>query len=230
MVTIYVLSLELGKYYVGKTEHLDNRIMEHIQGTGSEWTKLYKFIKVIITYENCDDYDEDKYTVMMMNKYGIDNVRGGSFCKIHLDTATIGVITNMLRGTNNKCLKCGSDSHFAKECPIKIEPGSGSFVAARSVNNGTTSILSRLYNYVMGYSKPKNPTYNRDASSDSNDSESDDDKCYRCGRDNHFSKDCYAAYDVDGNLIDDKCYKCGREGHFANECYSKYHVNGKRLH
>ena len=30
------------------------------------------------------DYDEDKYTLKYMNKYGINNVRGGSFCELYL--------------------------------------------------------------------------------------------------------------------------------------------------
>ena len=45
------------------------------------WTTKYKPIKVVELIEG-DNYDEDKYTLKYMEQYGIDNVRGGSFCQI----------------------------------------------------------------------------------------------------------------------------------------------------
>ena len=27
----------------------------------------------------------------------------------------------------------------------------------------------------------------------------------------------------------DTCYRCGREGHFSNDCYATKHINGKYL-
>jgi len=79
MVYIYVLKLQENKYYVGKTNNPSVRIENHLNGNGSSWTKIYKPLKVVDMIPNCDDYDEDKYTQIYMDKYGIDNVRGGSF-------------------------------------------------------------------------------------------------------------------------------------------------------
>ena len=63
--------------------------------------------------------------------------------------------------------------------------------------------------------------------------------CTKCGRNNHFVKNCYATTDVDGKSLyssdeesdeesydDDACYRCGREGHYSDECYARKDVNG----
>jgi len=74
MVWIYILKLCSGKYYVGKTTNPEFRLADHFDSAGSTWTSKYKPIDLI---PNCDDFDEDKHTLICMNKYGIENVRGG---------------------------------------------------------------------------------------------------------------------------------------------------------
>ena len=67
-----------------KLENPNFRIEDHFMEKGSQWTKKYKPIEIYSLIPNCDDYDEDKYTKKMMDKFGIDNVRGGSFSMIKL--------------------------------------------------------------------------------------------------------------------------------------------------
>lgn len=62
-----------------KTTQHEIRLESHFISNGSSWTKKYIPIKVIELIPDCDDYDEDKYTLKYMQKYGINNVRGGSF-------------------------------------------------------------------------------------------------------------------------------------------------------
>ena len=121
MVYIYVLKLQKEKYYIGKTSNPKFRLDNHFNCNGSAWTKKYKPIKVKELIPNCDDYDEDKYTRKYMDKYGIDNVRGGSFIQIELDKSTKDSLEKMNRGTNNKCFKCGGNDHFIKDCEEERE-------------------------------------------------------------------------------------------------------------
>lgn len=119
MVCIYILKLQNDKYYVGKTNKLNLRVNEHFEGDGSAWTKLYKPIEISQVIKNCDTYDEDKYTIKTMAKYGIDNVRGGSFVKIKLSENDLDTINKMINGSENKCFKCGKYGHFANKCYSK---------------------------------------------------------------------------------------------------------------
>ena len=116
MVYIYILQLEQGKYYIGKTSNPVLRIDQHFQSGGAIWTKKYKPLNVLEIIPDCDDYDEDKYTRRYMDKYGIDNVRGGSFCEVILDESTIKLLEKMSKTTQNRCFTCGIIGHFSKEC------------------------------------------------------------------------------------------------------------------
>ena len=49
---IYILSLEKGKYYVGKTGNIPRRLNDHFKGRGGAWTKMFKPIKVVDILEN----------------------------------------------------------------------------------------------------------------------------------------------------------------------------------
>jgi hypothetical protein len=118
MTVIYVLKCTKDKYYVGKTNDIKSRLELHSIGKGSVWTSRYKPIEVIKIIEDCDDYDEDKYTLIYMNKYGIDNVRGGSFSSLVLSKEEQLVLTKMINSSKDVCFNCGDGDHYIMECKL----------------------------------------------------------------------------------------------------------------
>jgi cellular nucleic acid-binding protein len=192
MVYIYTLLLTRGKYYVGKTLNPNFRIESHFNSEGSEWTKIYKPKKILEIIEG-DDYDEDKYTKIYMDKYGIDNVRGGSYTSIILDKETKNHLVKNSNSTNDRCFKCGKEGHFANNC--------------RSYKSLSSS---KTYNRSLSSSK----TYSGSLSSSK--------KCDICGKYGHYEVNCDHQEYFPNNCPKTKCYVCGKKDHIKEECKSIY--------
>ena len=133
MVFIYVLQLKQEKWYIGKTETSKFRIDTHFDSKGSGFTKKYPPEEIYQIIPECDKYDEDKFVKKYMDKYGIDNVRGGSYSRLELTQEEKKSIQKELWGANDLCFLCGGE-HFVNDCPnnniilkeyindIKIQP------------------------------------------------------------------------------------------------------------
>jgi predicted GIY-YIG superfamily endonuclease len=121
MEQIYIIKLEKNKYYIGKTRNIEKRWEEHLTGNGSGWTKKYKPTSLITTIKSTSQFDEDKYVKEYMAKYGIDNVRGGTYSNIVLDANSIAVLEKEIWHSKNLCTRCGRDSHYIKECYAKTD-------------------------------------------------------------------------------------------------------------
>ena len=117
--TIYVLKLEGGRYYVGKTEHLMRRYQEHMRGEGAAWTSKYKPLSLVQKIENAGPFDEDMVVKEYMAKHGIDMVRGGSYVTDVLSEAEKQMIQKELWSAHDKCTQCGSSSHWSAKCTGK---------------------------------------------------------------------------------------------------------------
>jgi hypothetical protein len=120
---LYILKCNNNKYYIGTTElGTKKRLAQHTSGRGAAWTKKYKPLRIEKEIKNCDKYDEDKWTKIYMDKYGIQNVRGGSYSQIELDDETITLLEREVNHANKKCLFCGEAGHFINQCPSKGKP------------------------------------------------------------------------------------------------------------
>jgi hypothetical protein len=113
---IYVLRLENHKFYIGRTNDLHERIAAHLSGNGCEFTKRYKMKKVIEIIESNDIFDEDKITKKYMARFGIHNVRGGSYTTLSLDESTIKFLQKEIYAGQNRCYQCGKLGHYQSQC------------------------------------------------------------------------------------------------------------------
>ena len=118
---IYILKLRADKYYIGRTSNPNVRISKHYNEYGSAWTYKYKPVETLEVIPDCDNFDEDKITKQYMSKFGIDNVRGGSYCQIVLSSEQVDFINKEINNVKNVCYKCGEDGHFITQCPLNTK-------------------------------------------------------------------------------------------------------------
>lgn len=80
---IYVLELEDDCFYIGITYNLNLRIAQHLSGSGAQWTKMHRPVKIIeVFYDGCTRQKEDEVTKRYVEIYGPEYVRGGSWCRV----------------------------------------------------------------------------------------------------------------------------------------------------
>lgn len=119
-ITIYVLELQNKHFYIGKTlRDACKRIQEHKRSTNPFVKKFSPIVNTQI-FENCDDFDEDKYTKMYMKTYGIANVRGGSYCDIALNLNVKTQLEKEMATCQNLCFRCKAPGHFIDSCPYEL--------------------------------------------------------------------------------------------------------------
>ena len=160
---IYTLKLVNDKYYIGKTENMNVRVPSHFNGYGSVWTSKYPCLELVESFETTNPYDEDSTTLKYMEKYGIDNVRGGQWCQIVLSSEQRNQINSSFTAGQDKCYKCNLPGHFARNCP---NPTNESFVDIESEDTNDTNdkeqiraervetVMKRCYNaFSEGLSK-----------------------------------------------------------------------------
>jgi len=224
MKSLYILKLKNNKWYIGTSENVENRIDQHFKGNGSKWTQKHTPVQLITKYKIKDLHDEDKITIQYMEKYGINNVRGGSFCSINLSDGEKEVLRKMIKTQNNKCFTCGNIGHFSKDCTnewidisdIESEYESESDLIIK--NNNIKCFRCNRKGHMKNDCYAKSDVYGNklyDDSEDNSEYDSEDD-----------SEDYSEELIINNNI---KCYRCHRKGHMKNDCYAKSDVYGNKL-
>jgi len=249
MVFIYALKLTGNKFYIGKTEDPQFRLETHFsQKGGSAWTKKYSPIQIHEIIPDQSDYDEQRVTQEYMNKYGIDNVRGGPWCNINLTNGERGMIQKILNSSSDKCYKCGEQGHFAKFCPSKDAKNVSLVNSKKKVKNcnrcgryGHNELQCYAKTYYNGGPielESDEDEYDEEDSEEEEDSDEDEEEyweCFYCGKEFDSEKGCRFHENVHCKMknkqkSNSSCKRCGRLGHLKNNCYAETHYKGYNLY
>lgn len=113
---VYALECQENRFYIGKTTTPDARIAAHFGGIGSVFTRTYAPVGICECKPTVTEYDEDNLVKTYMRRYGIENVRGGSYTTLRLSRAEIEILEREIGTSTDACFKCGRVGHFANRC------------------------------------------------------------------------------------------------------------------
>ena len=213
---IYVLRLRDGKYYVGKAGNVIERCNAHCAGNGSEWTKKYPVDKLVECLPQKGQFDEDNKVKELMMRYGIPNVRGGTYSRVELTQEDVNVLRRELSGAKDVCFGCGAAGHFVTECPSRMPPvqvqkpaqvASSPVVVTDNKSQQSGSLVGLLTAIAGAVAESMSTTDNRRQSPE----QPVENVPVKPGGGRAF------------------CVKCGRFGHLISSCYAKTHADGHKI-
>jgi len=125
---VYVLNLQHGGIYVGRSTDIDSHIEQHCSGAGSAWCRHQGGVVGEVATVHVGSPDdlaswEMNETVAQMLMHGFENVRGWEFTNCAALTAKeCDTLKTLVMGQGNMCRRCGGEGHFATHCQNAIQP------------------------------------------------------------------------------------------------------------
>jgi predicted GIY-YIG superfamily endonuclease len=183
---LYVLNLEHGCKYVGSTHNFTRRLREHADGYSSAWVSLHKMQNVYAIYpmETKDDkilrFAEEELTFDMMQKFGIDNVRGAAFCAMDFKDDERQALLKLLSHRSDRCLLCAQEGHYVNNCP----------------NSKSSTKFDGFWGWVQKGIQVAREQQKVVESQPSGMQKTS--TCRRCGRRGHWVKSCFATTHLNG--------------------------------
>lgn len=174
---IYILRLEENNYFIGKSNHVENRLRDHLKGIVCGMTKRYKPLAITVI-PNCDESELDLYIKKYMAKYGINKVRGGLYMK------------NKFEDNELKKLKAELEI-LSKHSMLKLPtmPQEFPIIPKEQMTVNKTPVVKTP---VKKGSVLKIPIKNANGT------------CYNCGKDGHYVENCKQSMTKHNTSEDDE--------------------------
>ena len=119
---VYVVVLDNGNRYVGKSENITSRIQQHKLGYGSAWCKqngthsLRQEAPITPPHNDLNIWEQNE-TIAQMMQHGCNRVRGWEFTTCNqLSNVECEMYERLVFASANVCRNCGHTGHYANQC------------------------------------------------------------------------------------------------------------------
>ena len=131
-MNIYTLELEHNKYYIDSSPD-DKFVLDYFKSIDLEWLTLHPVVSILSVYKITDiSRDEveqaintychiDRITILMMNKYSIENVRSRTYSTVEMSRRDDSLCRQLLLNCRDICYKCDSTAHKSENCDYKTK-------------------------------------------------------------------------------------------------------------
>jgi predicted GIY-YIG superfamily endonuclease len=117
---IYVLELDQGRVYVGRTSDMKRRVGQHMSGKGSAFTRAFPPTGVQLPrlgmVRGSDEAAERDETLRYMFLRGIPLVRGWKYTRVEMPEEEARDAEENIRELFDLCRRCGHPGHFITQC------------------------------------------------------------------------------------------------------------------
>jgi len=211
---VYVLALEHGGLYVGRSNDIDKRIQQHCEGSGSAWCRHQGGVKrEVATVHVGSSSDlaswEMNETVAQMLMHCFENVRGWEFTNCAaLTSKECDTIKTIVMGQGNMCRRCGGEGHFATHCHEPIHLWLQDLEKLQALSPAVVvPIQNVIAQAAMAY-QSRQPAGMSAAG-------------------HKAAAECSPeARRVKPRVV---CARCGRDSHTASSCFAHRHFTGSEL-